>query len=192
MSWYYWIIVIVLIVVLLFLLTGCLIRTGFKKHIKKQMDLNAEQLFDLPDDELVSAIIFRTDAIYFDADGNALKAMNRSVRTAYTVALFDLEVQNGGLCQYLSNSSRETAPYLSEALKQTGAAKTEEILAGFVLENKIDLHDLSGFDSIKGYEEKTKTYPFDDFDHQFTENYEIENLDTLNAKFIREHISDFA
>ena len=33
-------------------------------------------------------------------------------RVAYTVDAFDREVQNGGLCQYFVNSSRETAPEL--------------------------------------------------------------------------------
>ena len=46
----------------------------------------------------------------------------------YIVNYFDMEVQNGGLCQFFVNSSRDVAPYIIECLKIIGADSYKNLL----------------------------------------------------------------
>ena len=80
---------------------------------------------------------------------------------------FDSEVMNGGLCQFFVNDSRYLAPFVSEALLAVGATEVNEKFVSFVEENKIDLNDLSSFDSrtLEQFSAQYTRYPFDDFDN---------------------------
>lgn len=96
------------------------------------------------------------------------------------------EVNNGGLCQFFVNSSRNFAPILSESLEKIGAKKNKAHFDNFVKKNKIDVNDLTSFIS------KTKDefiaqydrYPFESFDHEFYDLEKEERLDDLLIKYI--------
>ncbi len=194
MKWYLWIIIAILSVALLVVLIVIGIKAAFLVDDAIKINMTEEQLLKLSDETLTLAIMTRIEHHYSaGTEEIKLAAMNDSEKVAYTVILFDWEVQNGGLCQYFSNSSRYTASYLSDSLRIIGAHQMETLFSDFVSKHHIDISSLVAFrtDTIIEYIEKTKLYPFDEFDEVFVETYEKENLVSLNAKFIREHISDF-
>jgi prepilin signal peptidase PulO-like enzyme (type II secretory pathway) len=51
---------------------------------------------------------------------------------AYSLYMFEMEVNNGGLCQFFVNSSRECAPFISEALEAIGATELINMLTGIL------------------------------------------------------------
>ncbi len=194
MKWYLWIIIAILSVALLAVLIVIGIKAAFLIDDAIKINMTEEQLLKLSDENLTLAIMTRLEHHYGTATEEVnLAAMNNSEKVAYTVIWFDWEVQNGGLCQYFVNSSRYTAPYVSDSLRAIGAHQLEANFSDFVSKHHIDISRLGAFrsDTINEYVEKTKQYPFDEFDDVFVETYEKENLVSLNAKFIREHISDF-
>ncbi len=194
MKWYLWIIIAILSVAVLVVLIAIGIKAAFRVDDAIKSNMTEEQLLKLSDEDLIMAIITKIDYSYGPAmEAEKLAAMNDSEKVAYTVILFDWEVQNGGLCQYFVNPSRYTAPYLPDSLRRIGAHQMETIFSDFVLKHHIDISSLEVFrsDTIEGYAVKTELYPFHEFDDIFVETFDKENLESLNSEFIREHISDF-
>ncbi len=103
----------------------------------------------------------------------------------YVLYTFDMEFQNGGLCQFFVNSSRNFAPYVSEYLEKVGAIEHKKLFDNFIKSNDINLNDLSFFiiDDLDFYEEKCNAYPFDDFDDEFSELPEL-------IKILEEFLND--
>lgn len=95
-----------------------------------------------------------------------------------SLTAYDSEINNGGLNQFFSNSSREFAPIISDSLDKVKALKHKELFDNFIKENKIDLKKLESFDTdnvdefIAQYDE----YPFDEFDSEY---YQLESLTNL-------------
>lgn len=157
----------------------------------RYLAMNTEELSALSDEELFSAVISRTASTLDQLDDyeRGLDSMNESQRVFLSVNWFDSEVNNGGLCQYFVNSSRITAPFLSDYLGKIGADEHKKLYDRFIKNNAIDLRDLSAFDidDLSEFEEKNKLYPFDEFDDAF---YELEPLDSFLKKYAREHIEE--
>lgn len=118
------------------------------------------------------------------------KHFNPSQKLFYSVGYYEMEINNGGLCQFFVNSSRVVAPFLSEYLKNVGANEHKKLYDDFVSSNGIDLSDLSSFYSptVEDFVAQTKRYPFDDFDDAYME---LEPLETYLTKFAKDNISDF-
>lgn len=104
-----------------------------------------------------------------------------------------MEIQNGGLCQFFVNSSREVAPYILECLEVIGATAYAELLSDFVIKNDISLNDLGSFitEDIDEYEEQTERYPFDEFDDAYYELYEKEPLERFLLEYVKKNLKDF-
>ena len=147
----------------------------------------AEQLSD---EELWNCVSFWLCRL---EDGKALAEESLARRAVYTVDTFDREVQNGGLCQYFVNSSRETAPELEEALTQVGAESYRKLFHDFVTENDIDVTQLDSFiiHSTEDFEAQNERYPFDAFDEAYYDLYQREPLDAHCTAYIRRHLGDF-
>lgn len=149
-----------------------------KNHEKKMNEyknMSVAELKELPDDALYDLLC---ETLYYDADSDEIDKYNPVQLTILTVMNFDAEIQNGGLCQFFVNSSRNYAPYVVESLKKIGADDIAKLFADFVRDNNIDVMDLSSFDVYdeEEFEEQEDRYPFDDFDDAYDENYEIEKL----------------
>lgn len=101
-----------------------------------------------------------------------------------------MEIENGGLCQFFSNSSNMVAPFVSDYMGIVGAEGHKKLYDSFVSENNINLNDLSYFENadIDDFAEINKSYPFDEYDEKF---YEAEPLETYITKYIRGHIGEF-
>lgn len=172
-----------------------ILKSAYKSTFSKFLKMNENQLLKLNDADLLMAVTMRADSRSNAAeDSEALAALGAEQRAAYTVALFDMEVMNGGLFQYFSNTSRNSAPYLAEALKAVGAPKMEALFTGFVGRHGIDISGLGGFILVteEDFDEKYSQYPFEEFDCGFAAVYQAENLEALCAAFVREHIAGFA
>ena len=181
---------IMLTLSLALILAGCgILGTAMEAQTPK----TEEELSALSDADLVMAVTLGLDVKYGGCAAQSMDQLNESQQVAYTVATYDLEVLNGGLCQYFTNSSRYTAPYLEGALITVGAPQMQALFSGFVEKYKIDLAELSVFEieNEAEYEENYARYPFDEFDEAFMPVWETESLEALNAQFIRNHISDF-
>ena len=108
-----------------------------------------------------------------------LSLLTQDERIFFVVYTFNMEVLNGGLCQFFVNSSRAYAPLISEYLQAVGALSQKQLFDNFIKTNNINLNDLSAFkiSSSEEWGEKLKLYPFDDFDDNF------EELDDILEKF---------
>lgn len=157
----------------------------------KYVKLTSEELLALSDEELIAAVLEKLSSEY-DVYGDykeAVEKMSSIERVILSVADFDMEIQNGGLCQYFTNSSRFSAPYILSALDVVKAVQIKAELTHFITENNVDLSDLEKYsiDDLNGYLENTKMLPFDEFDNKFYELYGSENLTILLSQYIRDN-----
>lgn len=95
-----------------------------------------------------------------------------------SLTAYDSEINNGGLNQFFSNSSREFAPIISDSLDKVKALKHKELFDNFIKENKIDLKKLESFDTdnVDEFIDQYDEYPFDEFDSKY---YQLESLTNL-------------
>ena len=163
-----------------------------KENEERYVNMTVEELSALSDDDLFDAVTARTEnkVDSFDEWEDGVDSLNHSEKVFYSVNWLEIEVNNGGLCQFFVNSSRMVAPLVSEYMGIIGASDHKKLFDDFVSKNKIDLNDLSSFDIEDGdeFEEQNQRYPFDDYDDAF---YDMESLSTSLKKFIRENINDF-
>ena len=174
-----------------------------RKEVKKSIEESKEKetlylsmsnadMASLSDDALFEAVLFRTEhkVDSFDEWEDGVNALNNSQKIFYSVNWLEVEVNNGGLCQFFVNTSRMVAPYISEYMRIIGANNHKNLFDKFVTDNNIDLYNLSSFDidDIDEYEKQTERYPFDDYDDAF---YDMEPLEVYLIKFAREHLEDF-
>ena len=157
-----------------------------KKH------LHGTKLKKLPDDKLFEAVYFQNlDLIESFADEDiALSQISPARRTVYILSMFDMEIQNGGLCQFFVNSSRSLAPYVGECLKMVGAEEHRKLFAEFVTSNQIDLNNLDSFriSDVEEYAAQIKRYDFDAFENPYCE---LTPLQDFLVAYIKANISEF-
>ncbi len=83
-----------------------------------------------------------------------------------SVTAYDGEMNNGGIAQFLSNSSNMFLPMLSNNLKQINAVKHKEQLDNLIKDNELDMNNLESFE----LEDESK------YDSEF---YALENEENL-------------
>ena len=143
------------------------------KQAKKLRNMPRAELMVMDDEDFYDAVSCVTeDAVYDFAEQ---KGLAQELIFAYTLTKFEMEVNNGGLCQFFVNSSRETAPYVSDALEAVGAAGIKALFDGFIKDNGIDVNDLSSFklSRVEDYEAQTERFDFDSFDDRFYEDCDL-------------------
>ena len=163
-----------------------------KEKETRYLAMTTSELSELSDDELFEAVICRTEnkVDSYDEWEDGVNALNSSQKIFYSVNWLEIEVNNGGLCQFFVNSSRMVAPYVSEYMGIIGAEDHKKLYDNFVSKYKIDLCELSFFDVEKAeeFEEKTQKYPFDEYDDAF---YDMESLESYLKQFVRKYLGDF-
>jgi len=157
-------------------------------------NLTSEELAALGAGEIVEAAIYRIDHRYELPmyGGEVSDRMSPVERTIYAIHLFDLEFENGGLCQFFANSSRCAAPYLAEALEDIGMAQAAELYRTFLSTHGIDPGDLSHFacETTSEYVSRVALHPFEDFDSPMQRLRDQEDLPGRLEGFIREHAQE--
>ncbi len=146
-------------------------------NIRKASRLRAmskSDWLDLEDEKFYDALSCVCEDAVYDINDAEIPEVQKNI---YSLIMFEMEVNNGGLCQFFVNSSRECAPYVSNALEMVGAARIKTLFDGFILENNIDVRNLESFkvQDVDEYIEQTKRFDFDSFDDQFYEDEEFHN-----------------
>ena len=151
--------------------------------------MSIPELSQLTDDELFTAVWTRTENIVSSKEDilEGFNSLNEEQRIFYAVYYLEMEVNNGGLCQFFVNSSSACAPYISSALAEIGASEMQHLYDNFISSNNIDVNDLSSFkiDDIDEYEKQTERYDFDSFDDKF---YDDANLHQQIIDYARNKI----
>ena len=162
------------------------------KRRRQYLKLSQEELKALPEDALFDALTARTEAKLIKAGGfiDGIDSLSDAEKVFYIASYYEMEVNNGGLCQFFVNSSRMLAPRLLGCLREIGADEHAKLFETFVADNGIDVNGLSSFavGSYEEYEARCESYPFDDFDDKF---YELDAITDLLTPYAREHISEF-
>lgn len=163
------------------------------KKEQEYLSMSVDELSSLSDEELLQALNCRIEQKVFSFDDRAegLASINEKQRILFSVNYYDMEMLNGGLCQYFVNTSRMTAPYISGYLSEIGAQEHKALFDSFISENNIDLSDLSGFavDDVSEYQEKYLSYPFEKFDDAY---YDLPSLETYMTKYARSNLEELA
>ena len=157
------------------------------RKAKKIRAMSKEELLALSDEALFEAIECLCEDTVYDIKSSDIPQEQKLV---YSLNKFEAEVNNGGLCQFFVNSSRDCAPYISDALEAIGSDDIKSLYDNFIASNNIDVNDLSSFiiTSIDEFEAQTKRYDFDSFDDSFYKNeafhqkvidYSRKNIDIL-------------
>lgn len=158
---------------------------------EQNKSLRGEELLGLSDEDLFETVFFQNIDIEEAAgDEPGFNAFTGARRTVYILSTFDTEIQNGGLCQFFVNSSKEVAPFVSECLEMAGAYEHRKLFDKFISENDINLSELSSFNAKnhRSYIKQTKRFPFNDFDNSYCDLLPLQNFITA---YIRTNINEF-
>lgn len=158
----------------------------------KHFQTPAEQLLQLPDDELIYALWSRVENIVLSQNdmSQGFLSLNEEQRIFYAVNYLDMEVNNGGICQFFVNSSRMVAPVVGEYMGMIGADAHQKLYEEFIKTHQIDTGDLSSFDcdTVEDFQKQYARYPFDKYDTAFCE---LEPLQHYLVAYVKEKIEKF-
>ncbi|MCD7886351.1 MAG: DMP19 family protein [Clostridiales bacterium] len=142
-----------------------------------------EEAAALSDEELWACVTARLDDDALNTPG--------AKRTLYTAYLFDLEVQNGGLCQYFGNCP-ESAPSLEDALAALEAEPYRALFHDAVTKQGIDLAELDGSDVSQAVQcgEQCEDCPLSAFDSAYCDLYGETPLEALCVRYARAHLQE--
>ncbi len=141
--------------------------------------MNDEELYDALYTKILITDMKDKDVLEYYNELNGTK------RVFYVISYMDMEIQNGGICQFFENSSGDLSDYVIENLEIIGANEYAELYSQFISAN-----DLSQIDSDEDYETLDKIYHFDDFDNQYYELYEKNPLDQILISYMRNHLDE--
>ncbi len=154
--------------------------------------MTTEQLAALSDEELFTAAECRIRCIMdrIEDSQGGYAALSPQQKVVYAVNMLEMEVNNGGLCQFFVNSSRAVAPYISDYLGIIGDDDHKNLFDHFVCKYKINLNDLSSFQiqRAKDFQKQFERYPFDEYDNAF---YQLDSLAAPLTAYIRSNIDAF-
>lgn len=155
----------------------------------KRPELDQKELVELMDDELCEAVFFR---IYdkMDDDSENLDLVSEPEKKVYTVLEYMYEIDNGGICQYLTNTMGQRNSLLIQYLEELGAKKNAKLFQELIDNNKIDYQMLDKIDSEEGYAKADKEYSFDKYDEEYGSIQEEEDILAICAEYIRKHINE--
>ena len=162
------------------------------RSMLQKKNLHGEKLLKLSDDQLFEAVYFyNLDLVEsFPDEATALSQISPKRRIVFILSIFDMELQNGGLCQFFVNSSRSLAPYIDECLQAVGAEEHRKLFTKFVADNQIDLNHLDSFriSSVEEYATQTERYDFNSFENPY---FELTPLQNFIVDYIKVQISEF-
>ena len=161
-------------------------------HALGSKDEKHDRLLSMDDNELVTTLGFELDQKSQDDE-----KLSDVEATVLTLTLLDMEVMNGGLCQFIVNPSGRFLQQVPAALRAVGADAYADAFCHFTEENNLDLQELSvywerGTDAdFSSFYSLLEKYPFSDFDNRYVELYQGHPLETKIAAYIRQHGAEF-
>ena len=111
----------------------------------------------------------------------------------YIAAILDMEVQNGGLCQFFINGGSVYAARAAQSLQEVGLAPMKTLYESFVSENQIDPAEFDTFhsDKVDAFLTLYDRYPFDDFDDAYMKLWEELDFNNLMPQYANDHPEAF-
>ena len=171
------------------------LKDSIKQHEenrKRYLAMSNEELAQLQDEALFEAALIRTEneVDMYDDMIEGINSLIGAKKNFYITSYYEMEVNNGGLCQFFVNSSRYVAPELSMALDEIKALEHKKAFDTFVKKNNIDLNDLSSFDieDVSEFEQQNERYPFEAFDDAF---YDMKPIQDYLTEYIEKNIEQF-
>ena len=159
---------------------------------RREKTLHGHKLLELTDEQLFETVYLQNvDLVYsYPDEDTAFQQIKSEYRIVFTVSVFDMEIQNGGLCQFFVNSPETLASHVNEYLKIVGAEEHQKLFADFVRENHIDLNNLQSFriSDIEEFSQQSERYDFEVFDKAYSE---LPPLTYYITKYIKANISTF-
>lgn len=167
----------------------------FDEQAKREatyIQMPTEELAKLSDDELFHAIWVRTENIVSSKEDllEGFNSLSEEQCIFYAISYLEMEVNNGGLCQFFVNSSRVVAPIVSDYMEIIGATEHKKLYDAFIEKHQINLYDLSSFDSetVEAFQFQYERYPFNEYDDEFCK---LEPLQSHLIPFLKKHIEKF-
>lgn len=164
---------------------------AFQEQMKREtqyLQMEVSNLKMLDDDDLYEAVRVRIDNKVFATEDMAegLGKLSADEIIFYAVNTLDMEVNNGGLCQFFVNSSRVLAPVIGNCLAVIGAKEHQQLYEGFIARHHIDVADLSFFDvlDVADFAKHAERYPFEEYDNAF---YELPPVTEYLIPYIGNH-----
>ena len=152
-------VVIILVAILIYLMAT------------QKKDLSSKQV--LTDEEIYDYIV---DLWAYFEDEN-IEEYTEEQLVVISVTAYDGEMNNGGISQFLTNSSNMFLPMLSNSLNQIKAIEHKKQLEDFIKNNKIDINNL----------ESLEIENENDYDSDFYELEEEENLYDLILEYAKKN-----
>lgn len=148
-------------------------------------------------DDLYVRILGITTGPEADAGFDALP---EAARALYVAAIFDMEMQCGGLCIFFCNEGPAMAVRVSDSLCLLGLGPIADAYEDFAAENGLELETLPQFDFdfspggddyAEEYATLCETYPFDGFDDKYMEMRETLDFEGTMLDFAHAHPEAF-
>ncbi len=164
------------------------------------MQWNYDELLRLQDYELImkarDAVI---DEIRNSSSEEELKKIPEIRFFLITASIFDMEMQNGGLCQFLVNGGKFHGPMLKDALTAFGAEEHSRVIEDYCKVQKIDLgnlqiilpNDRDPYGLAALFSQLYDQYPFREVDERYFEIDRRNPLESILGKNIRNNLSLF-
>ena len=156
------------------------------------MENSSNDYLAMENEELIMSI---TDSILDEIQqlSSDEELENLAVQKFYVLVAsnFDMEMQNGGLCQFFMNSGHVYVPMLADALQTVGASQHAHLFLSFCKENNIDPSNIEDFGnvSIENYLALLEKYPFNQFDEQYFKLEQDEGLFSTLVAYVRNNLS---
>ena len=141
-------------------------------------------------DQLYFAILNITEGPGYDLQFDSLP---EAAQALYVIAIFDAEIQNGGLCQFFHNCGSAYATRVEDSLRAIGLEPIEAIYASFISDHQIDTADLSSFQggTIESFVSQYARYPYDEFDNTYVSLWEELDFPSKMAQYTNDHPEAF-
>ena len=131
-------------------------------------------------------LLDRTAGPEYDAE---FADLPESVQNLYLAAIFDMEIQNGGLLQYFANCGEESATRVSKSLRAIGLEAMADLYDEFLAGHAIDPEDLSAFEceSMEDFIALYERYPETDaFDNAYMELWQALDFNAAMLAYAEE------
>ena len=186
---------VLLLVALVFGCCGCSMISALKgdsTQRERYLQMTTQDLAALSDEELLTALRIRTEEkanTEWNLGDGAAK-LPEAQRVFYVISCFYTEQENGGLCRFFVNGTRNLAPLVSDSLAVLGATEHQALFDTFVKDNEISTEYLIYFiiNDESEFAQKRAHYPFDDYDVPYKQ---LPSLKEMLLAYAREHIGEY-
>lgn len=170
------------------------IAFGFLQHVAVHAEHSkSEWMIDVHFTDYEELYFSLLDITAGPGDDTQFDTLPESAQAMYVAAILDMEVQNGGLCQFFANCGSSYATRVVDSLQMIGLEPMGILYESFLSDNQIDPTDLSSFqtDTIDGFIAQYERYPYDNFDNAYVEMWDNLNFANVMLRYANAHYEAF-